>query len=255
MEIITVDKSNIEEEHICCALADKKGDIGMSLKKAWLKERFKDGLVFKKLDARAKVLIEYIPATHAWTPVEANGYMHINCFWVSGQYKGKGYANKLLEECIKDAKDKGMVGITVIASTKKRPYLSDSKYLVYKGFKIADEVAPFFTLYYLPFFEDAPIPTFKECAKKQVIKEKGMVVYYTNQCPFTEKYANALLDIATQYGTSITLYKITSTKQAQSAPTPVTTYSFFDNGKLITNEIFSEKKFEKYLQEKGYTVL
>ena len=29
--------------------------------------------------------------------------------------------------------------------------------------------------------------------------------------------------------------------------TPYTTYSFFNNGRLVTHEIFSEKKFEKFL--------
>lgn len=251
MEIITIDEYNIEREHIGCALSDTKEDNGMSLKKAWLKERFKDGLVFKRLDARAKVLIEYIPASHAWTPIEADGYMHINCFWVSGQYKGKGYANILLEECIKDAKEKGMLGLTVIASKTKRPFLSDSKYLVYKGFKVADEAAPFFTLYYLPFSSEAPIPSFKECAKQQIIEEAEMVLYYTNQCPFAEKYATLICQIAKEYGRKMMIHKIQTTEQARNAPIPITTYSFFYRGKLMTNEIFSEKKFIKFLQDNG----
>ena len=103
MNIINVDMSNIDREHICCAISDKKGETCVSSKKAWMKEQYKEGLVFKKLDARGKVFIEYIPAENAWCPIEADGYMFINCFWVSGQFKGQGYANKLLEECVKDA--------------------------------------------------------------------------------------------------------------------------------------------------------
>ena len=102
--IIAVTAENIDREHICCAISDKKGETCVSSKKAWMKERFGDGLVFRKLDVRGKVFIEYIPAEKAWCPIDAPGYMHINCFWISGQFKGKGYANRLLEMCIEEPK-------------------------------------------------------------------------------------------------------------------------------------------------------
>ena len=95
MEYITVDEKNIEKEHICCCIADKKGENCVSSKKAWMKENLPDGLVFLKADVRGKVFIEYMPAENAWYPIDAPGYMHINCFWISGQHKGKGYANEL----------------------------------------------------------------------------------------------------------------------------------------------------------------
>ena len=111
----------------------------------------KEGLVFLKADIRGKCFIEYIPVENAWVPIEAEGYMHINCFWVSGSCKGHGYANDLLDRCIEDAKQKGKAGITVISSAKKKPFLSDQKYIAYKGFQIADTAEPFYELLYLPF--------------------------------------------------------------------------------------------------------
>lgn len=247
MEIITVDLNNIEQEHICCAISEKKGETCVSSKKGWLKERFKDGLMFLKLDARGKVFIEYIPAEKAWCPIIADGYMHINCFWVSGQFKGQGYANQLLEHCIADAKAKGKCGLTVLSSTQKMPFLSDPKYLKYKGFQVADKAALYYELLYLPFDEKAPVPKFRDCATLGKIKEKGMALYYSNQCPHTDKYAPVIKKIAEQHGTTVALHKIETTEQAQNAPAPFTTYSFFYNGSLVTNEIFSEKKFEDFL--------
>ncbi len=79
---------NLDSEHICCAISDKKGENCVSSKKAWLRDRMEEGLVFLKLDVRGKVFIEYIPAERAWCPIDADGYMFINCFWVSGKYKG-----------------------------------------------------------------------------------------------------------------------------------------------------------------------
>ena len=95
-KFITLTKENIDKEHICCAFSDKKYKDGYEAKKTWVKREFDNGYVFRKLDERAKVFIEYVPAEKAWMPVDAPNYLMINCFWVSGQYKGKGYAKALL---------------------------------------------------------------------------------------------------------------------------------------------------------------
>lgn len=249
MDFINVTADNIDQEHICCAISEKKGETCVSSKKAWLSERFADGLVFRKLNVRGKVFIEYIPAEKAWCPILADGYMHINCFWVSGQYKGQGHANQLLEDCIKDAKEKGCCGVTIVASEKKRSYLPDAAFMKYKGFKTADTADPFFVLYYLPFTEDAAVPQFKECAKEGRTEEKGIVIYYTNQCPHTDKYAPLLFEMAKQKGLPAALHKIETMQQAQNAPVPFTTYSLFYDGEFVTNEIYSGKKFEAFLEK------
>ena len=106
MQYITVTKDNLESEHICCAISNNK-DIQVSSKKAWLAQRFDEGLVFLKSEQRGKCFIEYIPAENAWNPIDADGYMYIDCLWVSGSLKGHGYSNDLLNECINDSKHKG----------------------------------------------------------------------------------------------------------------------------------------------------
>lgn len=249
MEIIKITESNIDTEHICCEIAEKKGENCVKLKKDWLKERLKDGLIFKKLDVRGKVFIEYIPVENAWFPFDADGYMVINCFWVSGQYKGKGISNLLLEECIKDSKEQDKKGILVLSSKKKKPFLSDGDYFKYKGFKVADTAEPHYELLYLPFKEGEKVPTIKECAKYGKIKESGLVLNYSNQCPHTEKYVNLIKDIADHRGIKLKINKYESKEEAQNSPCPFTTYSLFYDGKFVTNEILSEKKFIKFLDE------
>ncbi len=250
MDIITLNKENIDKEHICCAISDKKGENRISSKKEWLKKAFADGLIFKKLDERGKVFIEYIPAEDAWTPIIAPNYMYINCFWVSGKFAGNGYANALLEECIQDAKLKCKDGLVILSSKKKKPFLSDPRFLKYKGFEIADTAQPDFELLYLRFNKNSVTPKFKDCAKLGKIKESGMVLYYTNQCPHTDMYAPLIGDIAKENDKEIKLIKITSKEEAQNSPSPFTTYSFFDGGKFVTNEILTPKKFIKYLESK-----
>lgn len=242
MEYIKLTLDNLEKEHICCAISNNK-DIQVASKKAWLKERIKDGLVFLKSTERGKCFIEYIPAENAWCPIEANGYMHINCFWVSGSFKGHGYANNLLNACIADAKAQGKYGITVISSPKKMPFLSDPKYLAYKDFKVADKANPNFTLMYLPFDESASVPKFKEQAKQPHIDKQGFVVYYTHGCPFTAKYVPIVEQTAKDKGIPFESVFINGKEQAQNAPMAWTNYVVFYNGQYISNEILNEKKF------------
>lgn len=250
MNIVTVTKENLEQEHICCAISNNK-DCQVAAKKAWLAERFADGLVFKKCDVRGKCFIEYIPAEKAWYPIEAEGYMHINCLWVSGQYKGQGYSNLLFEECIKDSRSKGKTGFCILSANKKILFLSDPKYLKYKGFITADTAEPYYELMYLPFNKTAIKPCFKETVKNPKIDEQGFVLYYSHQCPFTAKYVPLIESVANSKGVAFHACRFETTGQAQNAPAPFTSYSLFYNGKFVTNEILSDKKFEKILAENG----
>ena len=117
MEFIRVTGENIEKEHICCAISNNN-DVQVSSKKAWLNERFDDGLVFLKSSERGKCFIEYIPAENAWNPIVADGYMYIDCLWVAGSLKGHGYGADLLNACIEDSKGKGKTGLCILSSKK-----------------------------------------------------------------------------------------------------------------------------------------
>ena len=244
MEYVRVTKENIENEHICCAISNNK-DVQVSSKKAWLSERFDEGLVFLKSTERGKCFIEYIPAEFAWCPIDADGYMYIDCLWVSGSFKGHGYSNDLLEECIEDSKNKGKCGLCILSSAKKKPFLADPKYLSHKGFSVADESDCGIQLWYLPFSPGADKPKFKECAKRPHTDEAGYVLYYTNQCPFNAKYVPIVEACAKENGIPFKAVKIGSREEAQSAPAPFTTYSLFYNGEYLTNEQMNDTKFLK----------
>ena len=90
---ITLNKSSIEKEHICCAISDKKCAEGYQLKKDWLKKKFDNGFVFRRIDSRAKVFIEYEPAEKSWVPVSAPNYLLINCFGFQVNIKEKVMEN------------------------------------------------------------------------------------------------------------------------------------------------------------------
>ena len=179
--------------------------------------------------------------------------MYIDCLWVSGQFKGHGYSSLLLDECIRDAKEKGRRGLAVLSSEKKLGYLSDPKYLKYKGFQTTDAAGPHFRLMALPFEGQTELPRFSprlQQAAAQVPKT-GLVLYYTSQCPFTAKYVPLLEAICRDRNVPIQTFHITTTEQAQNAPCPYTAFSLYWNGGFVTHEIPSEKKFEKLLADLG----
>ena len=250
MELVKLTQENIDQEHICCAISSNK-DIQVMSKKNWLKERLKEGLVFLKGNVRGKCFIEYIPAEYAWAPIRADGYMYIDCLWVSGQFKGHGYSNLLLDACIEDSKAKGKNGLVLLSSKKKMGFLSDPKYMRYKGFQTVDTAEPYFELMYLPFEKGAALPRFRDAVRGQEDMEEGFVLYYTNQCPFTAKYVPILENMAKSRNAVFQSIQIQTREDAWECPSPFTTFSLFYDGKFVTHEILWEKKFDKILISKG----
>ena len=248
MEYIKVTMDNIDQQHICCAISNNN-DIQVASKKNWLKQRFDDGLVFLKSVDRGKCFIEYIPAENAFIPIEADGYMYINCLWVAGSFKGHGYSNDLLNYCIQDSKNKGKKGLCILSSEKKRPFLADPKYLKYKDFILADETDYHIQLYYLPFDKNSLPVKFKNCCKHPDISDMGYVLYYSHQCPFNAKYVPIITEIANERNIPFKAILIDDKIQAQNAPTAITTYSLFYNGEFLTNQQFNDKSFLKLIEK------
>ena len=240
MNYIRITKDNIGREHICCAMSGKQSVV----KKEWLKQRFEEGLVFYRSEERGKCFIEYIPAENAWVPMEAPGYLYINCLWVSGSMKGHGYSNDLLDECIRDAKAQGRKGICILSSEKrKKEFLADPKYLAFKGFALADTSDCGITLQYLPLAPEAEPPRFRECARHPEVAEDGFVLYYTDQCPFTYYWVPRVEEAARDHNIPLKVIHITDKESARNVPAPVTTYALFRDGKFVTQSIQSDKKF------------
>ncbi|MDC8756708.1 YoaP domain-containing protein [Janthinobacterium fluminis] len=245
--IIEIHPGNIAMEHICCALADAKCADGYAAKKRWLAQQHAGGYRFQRLDARGKVFIEYVPAEQAWLPLDASGYMVVNCFWVSGRFKMQGHGRRLLQRVITDAA--AMHGLVAVTGEKKRPYMSDPAYFEKQGFACVDTAPPYFRLWCKKLKPDAPTPQFKQSAKAGCIPgSKGIVAYYTNTCPFTESWTGtALRDFAERRGIPCAIHRVTSQQEAHALPIPWIINSVFYDGELVTLELDSVKRLEALL--------
>jgi GNAT superfamily N-acetyltransferase len=253
-QFITLTPENIDQAHICCAISDKKCKTGYQAKKEWLKQAFADGYTFRRLDARAKVFIEYGPAEKGWAPVLAPNYLLINCLWVSGKYKKQGYAKALLQSALDDAKKQGKSGLVTVVGTKKFHFMSDTKWLLRQGFEEVQRLNNGFSLLVLKLRSDAPDPEFAASASEGTpASNKGLVVYYSNRCPFTEFHVHTnLTETAANRNLPLQIIKLESQEQAQNAPTPATIFSLFLDGQFITTDISvcMDSRFDKFVQAK-----
>lgn len=252
-KFITLTKENIKEEHICCAFTSKEAQEGYEMKKSWLAKEFDEGYVFRRLDERSKVFIEYVDAEKAWIPIDAPNYLIINCFWVSGQYKGKGYGKALLQSAIEDANKNKKSGIAAVVGAKKFHFMSNGRWFLKQGFEVVEELPNGFRLIALKLDSKSGNPQFKECVRTGECENKdGLVVYYSNRCPFTEYQVRTLLpQTANKYKLlSLEVIKLGSLEEAQSAPTPGTIFSLFYKGRFITTDVSvcMESRFQKIVK-------
>lgn len=185
-------------------------------------------------------------------PIDAPNYLMINCFWVSGQYKGKGYAKALLQSAIDGAKDQNKDGLVTVVGTKKFHFMSDTKWFLNQGFETVQRLSNGFCLLAKKINPKAKSPSFGasvlsgECPEKE-----GLVAYYSNRCPFTESFVqSSLKGVARDKNIPLKIIKLETMKQAQSAPTPATIFSLFYNGAFVTTDVSvcMEKRFDKIVK-------
>lgn len=249
MGYIDLNPRNIQQEHICCGFSDKKCAESYALKKTWLSSQFEQGYVFRRLDERAKVFVEYGPAEFAWAPVSAPNTLMLGCFWVAGSYKGKGYGKALLDSVIEDARRQGKDGVVTVAGTRKFHFMSDTKWLLNQGFEVCDTTPAGFSLLALNLSETKVKAVFKDSVKSGECPEKnGIVVYYTNRCPFCEYHVRvSLVEATMKRGLPLRIIKLESMEEAQSASTPATIFSLFKDGKFITTDlsVCMDSRFDK----------
>ena len=243
---INLNMDNIDDEHICCDIGDPKHQDGVSLKKEWIKNKLKDGHVFRKLDARGKIFIEYEPIESAWVPINGSNYMYIYCLWVAGSFKGKGIGKELLEYAIQDAKNKKMSGICTLVSKKKMPFIGDKKFFLHFGFKVVDTIGDY-ELVALS-FNDKEMPKFNDNARKMSIDSNDFTIYYSNECPYVEYEVKELTDYAKSKNIKLNFIKIDSLEKAKNAPCIFNNWANFYKGNFISNTILNANSFEKLIR-------
>lgn len=249
---IDITTDNIDREHLCCAIADKKHQEGVSQKKEWLKGRLKEGHVFRKLDAKGKVFIEYAPLEIAWVPITGENYIYIHCLWVSGSFSGQGHGKVLLSSCIDDAKSQGKAGVCVITSKKKSPFLSDRKFLAAFGFETVDSIEGGYELMAISL--DNPSngaggakPRFTESARQMRIDDPDLTIYYSPQCPYINNCIEQVTVYCKQENVPFKTIPVDTLEKAKNVPGVFNNWAVFHDHKFQTVHLLNEGYLKKLL--------
>ena len=253
IEIINLTPENIAEYGVC-GYKDIKKHLELRKKIAWFKKYYAKGLRIKALLSKKggyQGMLEYIPGKYAHRPVDAEGYMFIHCVFVGfkKEFKGKGYASLLIDECIREAQLEGMKGVAVV--TRKGAFMAKKDIFVKKGFVLVDGAEPDFELLALRFSEEAPNPKFKDMKKTLEHYAKGLFVFRSPQCPYTEKNVNAILESArSKFGLKPNLVDLEDSAAAQNSPSAFGTFCIVYNGEIISHHPISNTRFENIMKKK-----
>ncbi len=249
-EIVDTNADNIGACSFCGYKAGK--NEGHRRKSDWLKKRYAEGLRFKVLRSREFGdigMIEYAPGSHAWRPVEAEGYLVIHCLMVNSKHTGKGLGALLLDSCLLDAKKSKCRGVAVVTSSDS--FMCGSGLFIKAGF-VSVQSSPPYELLVKKFKKSAPDPRFI-VDRERVLKryQKGLTILAADQCPMVPKWVEDISQAARALGLKPKVVRVRSAKASRELPTPHGTFSIVYDGKLIAERPVSGTRFTNIMLKRG----
>lgn len=246
-EFINITTENVFNEHLCCIIRSKKFHPGIDAKRQWLSKRLNEGHVFRKLNERGTVFIEYAPLEKAWVPIVGENYLYIYCLWVTGEEKGKGYAKELMEYCLDDAKSKGKSGVCMLGSQRQKAWLSDQSFAKKYGFEVVETTESGYELLALSF--DGTIPYFSQSAKKEKIENQELTIYYDDQCPFIHQYINMIKEYCSNQNQPVSFIYVDTLEKAKELPCPFNNWAVFYKGQFETVNLLNLDSIKRILKK------
>lgn len=245
--ILEVTPSNVREETLFCIKNIKSP--GFHQKEQWFSKRYKEGLrIFLLKDSDGKVLgfIEFAPAENAWRPINAPGFMFVQCLFVyPNKNKNKGNGSLLLSHAEQAARKARLGGIC--AMTSKGSWMTDKRLFEKNGFEQLTKRGRFELLSkkWDPSIPDASLRDWTVIQKDY----QGWNLVYADQCPWHEKAVEALWNTAQDHGIELRIKKLTTFKQAQNAPSGFGVFSLLHDGRLLEDHYISATRFQNILKK------
>ncbi len=250
VEPVEVEIGNVDATSFFC-LQSRPSSPGYLTKRVWLDERFAEGLKIHMLGRRDnkrwvgdRGLIEYIPGSHAWRGVEAEGYLVIHCLWVVGQSRGKGGAQKLLDICLEDAAAGGFAGVVAVAA--ENGFMTGRKFYEHAGFSVVAETEPRMSVMVYRVDEDAPLPSLSAGARRgPAVYPTGLTIFRADQCPYIEDATATIIAEAEAHGIApIEVIEMDSPQTLrEKSPTPYGVFGSVLDGQLLSYRYLTPKEF------------
>lgn len=231
-DFVNLTTENLVNEHLCCIIRSKKVHPGINAKRQWLSDRINEGHIFRKLNAKATVFIEYAPLEIAWVPIVGDNYYYMYCLWVLGSSKGNGYGKSLMEYCLADAREKGKSGICMLGAKKQKNWLSDQSFAKKFGFEVVDTTDNGYELLALSF--DGTVPAFTQNAKKLKIENEELTIYYDMQCPYVFQNIEMIEQYCKMNGIPVSLIQVDTLQKAKELPCVFNNFAVFYKGVFET---------------------
>jgi Acetyltransferase (GNAT) family. len=234
-----------------CGYKDIGKHLELRRKIEWFTKYYPKGLRIKALISESggyQGMLEYIPGEYAHRPVSADGYMFIHCIFVGfkNEFKGKGYASLLIEECINEAKRANMKGVAVV--TRNGSFMAKKDIFLKKGFTLVDRAKPDFELLALKFNPEFGDPQFKEMSLREY--SEGLTVLRSPQCPYSVKNVDAIIQTAKNMKLDAQLIELDDAESAQQSPCAFGTFCIINNGVILSHHPISNTRFENIMKSK-----
>lgn len=246
-DFINLTAENLADEHLCCLTRSRKPHPGIDAKREWLKDRLGEGHVFRKLNAKATVFIEYAPLETAWVPIVGDNYYYVYCLWVCGDYKGKGYGKLLMEYCLADAREKGRSGVCMLGAKKQKSWLSDQAFAKKFGFEAVDSTDNDYELLALSF--DGTTPKFAPNAKSLKIESGALTIYYDSQCPYVHRSIEMTQQYCTENGVPVSIIEVDTLQKAKELPCVFNNWAVFYKGNFETVNLLDAAYLKRILKK------
>jgi len=232
IEIVELHEENLHDEG-CYCLRSKPNSTGYINKNNWLLGRFNEGLKYIKIMENDKPagFIEYTPIENSLRVVYGENYLVIHCLWVN--VSGKGYASKLINKCIQDAKDQNKDGVIVV--TNSDTSWTPSKDVFIKNNFIEVDNAPYGFGLLVNRFGNSPHPYFPNNWEDRLTSFDGLTILRTEQCPFLDIATDNVVKGADKLGIPAEIIDIKSREELlRLSPTPYGVYGVIFKKKLIS---------------------
>ena len=246
-DFVNITEENLADEHLCCIIRTKKPHPGVEAKRQWLAQRLKEGHVFRKLDVKGCVFIEYAPLEASWVPVIGDNFFYIYCLWVSGSPRGNGYGRALMEYCLSDVKKQGKSGVCMLGAQKQKAWLSDQSFAKKFGFEAVDTTPSGYELLALSF--DGSKPAFAPGAKRETIENRELTIYYDMQCPYILQRIELLRQYCSENGVPAAFLQVDTLERAKALPCAFNNWAVFYHGKFETVNLLDIPSLERILNK------
>ena len=246
-EVVALDQDNLYDKG-CYCLRSKPTSLGFINKNKWVMEKLDEGLKYIKImeDGKTAGFIEYIPIENSSRVVYGENYLVIHCLWIN--ILGKGYASKLINICIQDAKKQNKDGVIVV--TNPDTSWAPSKEIFIKNNFIEIDKAPYGFELLINKFGDSPNPYFPDNWDDRLKLFNDLTVIRTQQCPFVDIATDNVINGARNLGISTKIINIESREELlRISPTPYGIYGVIFNNKLISFHRLTIHSVMKKLKE------